>query len=441
MTIFVCIILVVGFELNSLLQTVRIPQAKHDKFSVLVHEFKQSPQRECKTLERLRGKAISWLLVLTNSKLFIREMNACIAKATAEEWTYFPDGYLENTGLFREFDFWLNLTPADLVRPWHEPHHGLIERPIYEKKRTSVLYTDASSYKLGSCLLYKGRRVYRSFGLTEAEYNTPIHIKEGLAVYRCVQAYRPELTSRRIKLMCDNMSVVSAWNGDGCKDLRLSRIIIDLYLLLKDMNCTLVMEWVSTVDQLGDAPSREISPHDDAVLRPHLVALVHTFFQPNVDCFAEKHNSLCGRYISRYEEKDQFWIDALSYELQDGDVPYIFSPKALVGASLKVLATNAKKCVFVYHVHVNHDPHFGACERHFEYRVTIGGTGNPSCLTVSNKSKHSHPERDGYRLYKEPVISYLYLKGYPRSIVEQFAAHARYYAAFKASGVGTVTKL
>ena len=96
---------------------------------------------DVKYLERLRGKAISWLIVVTSAKLFIREMNSAIAEAYANEWCYFPRGYLKNTEIFREIDFWVNLTREDLVRPWHRPHHGFIE--VLNPRSHRTLYTDA----------------------------------------------------------------------------------------------------------------------------------------------------------------------------------------------------------------------------------------------------------------------------------------------------------
>lgn len=429
-----------GFLLNSHDQTVSVPQHKHEKFCQLVDEWAAQPVRDYKTLEKLRGKAISWLLVLTNSKLFIREMNSVIAKAVAEEWADFPPGYLEKTGVFRELKFWTSLTPSDLIRPWRHPHHGLIHIPRCLNK-TRVLYTDASSYKLGGCLLINGRRVYRSFGLSEMRYQDPIHIKEMMAIVECIRSLKPELTGHRIKLMCDNMSVVAAWQGDGCKDMRLNRMIIDLYYLLREIHCALQIEWCSTHDQLGDAPSREISPHDDSILRPHLADLVVLHFQPNLDCYAEHHNTLCGRYISRFEEEHNIWQDALSYTSIPSDRLFVYAPRALVGASLNVLVKPAARCLFMYHVYNNHDAQYGECERLFDFRIQVGGVGNPSCLTVCAHRRDSHPERAGYRLYREPTVSYLYVKGYSEELVTLFAARVYSRAAYKQSGVGTYTKL
>ena len=62
-----------GFDLDTEKCDVSVPVKKHEKFCALVETFKNSgPQREVKLLERLRGKCCSWILVLTNARLFIR---------------------------------------------------------------------------------------------------------------------------------------------------------------------------------------------------------------------------------------------------------------------------------------------------------------------------------------------------------------------------------
>ena len=106
-----------GFIICTLTKTIRVPKKKHDEFCELVKSFMTNPFGfDYKTLESIRGKCISWLLVISNAKLFIREMNLVIATAVAEGWSFIPKSFLDQTKLFEELEFWTQLKEEDLVR-------------------------------------------------------------------------------------------------------------------------------------------------------------------------------------------------------------------------------------------------------------------------------------------------------------------------------------
>ena len=68
-------IIYLGMEVNSSLQTFQVPVGKKVIFAALREEFlNESVNIPVKTLQRLRGKSISFSLAFPGAKFFIREM-------------------------------------------------------------------------------------------------------------------------------------------------------------------------------------------------------------------------------------------------------------------------------------------------------------------------------------------------------------------------------
>ena len=436
-----------GFLINTVNQTISVMPKKIEKLHRLVKEFLHGEEKyNCKLLEKIRGVCISWLIVVSNAKLYIRSMNSLVADFYKNCYTTFSEKKIKESGLIEELNFWLSLTGTDLVRKWYEPHHGLIRLPQNLKKR--VLYTDASTYKLGGCLLINGKRRYCSYSFTPEEYALPIHVKEMLACKKCIECFKDELSGYRIRLMCDNSSCVAAWEGDGCKDPRLNKLIKEIYELLKEMKSRLILTWVPTEKQLADDPSRLISAHDDSILRPGLRRLLIEFLQPNIDCFADSSNALCTRYISRYNEVTSVWTDAMSYKLTEGDRPYLYPPRSLMVPCLEILVKPASFCCMVVHTHKDHLAQNVSCQEYFDYSIMIGNRGfytkesrSHCCLTISNKKKRICSEYDGYREYHEPNLSHLLVKGVGYSTVMRLAEEIRAFHDWSISASAMVKKL
>ena len=367
-------------------------------------------------------------------------MNLAIRDATVSEWVTFPDGYLPPE-LFIEIDFWVHLTPSDLHRPWRRPHHGIIEVPQNLSTRPRILYTDASTYRLGGVIHVGGKRIVVSFGLTEAEYDQPIHYKEMLIILRLLEAGKRYLCAQRLKLFCDNQVCCYAWQGDGCRDVELTRLMKKIYLQLQELQSSLQLEWCSTTEQEADEPSRVFSVQGESILRPRLQAVFRESLHINLDCFAERCNAVCGRYISRYPETNSIHCDALSYCPQVGDVLYLYPPRSLVETALQVLVKPSVKCCMVYSVYGNYESHFSVVTKLFEHCVVIGDKVSPSCLTPSTKKKQVHAERRGYRLYTSPAVTYALLRGFSSVEVTEFRHRVYQTGGVSGSRVGESVKL
>lgn len=415
-------------QVDTVKEEVSVPERKLVEFKALCEQFLHDPlyKYNCKLLESIRGKAVSWLLVISNCRLFIREMNTVIKHYYEHGMECFDVDYIQSTELKKELSFWMQLKPEDLVRKWHEPYHGLIKIPrLNLEEPLTEMYTDASTYKLGGVLKIDGETLVCDFGLSPLEYSQAIHVNEMRAILRCIYAFGQSLKNKRIKIFCDNQSVVSAWRGDGSRDPLINRLMIQTYELLRELNSQLYLEWISTHFQEADAPSREVSPHDDSIIAPHIGRIIRHCFAPNLDLFAESHSALVSRYVSRFDETYAIWTDAISYLPKCTDVIYCYPPRALITACLRASIAPCDKAVMVLNVFDHHDYNYLQCSKYFEYCVVIGEHFNPCCLTISTKKKNCTWHRPGYRVYKEPSYTFLMTKGYNMTEINQFATYIR----------------
>ena len=79
-----------GFELDSVEMSVSVPQDKYDKAICLMSDMWENDNLNIKKLEKLRGKVVSWQVVVPILKLFIREMTDIIRQAVLNDEWFWP---------------------------------------------------------------------------------------------------------------------------------------------------------------------------------------------------------------------------------------------------------------------------------------------------------------------------------------------------------------
>ena len=67
-----------GFRLDSVNQTVEVPERKYDKAMDKVKLLLEQPTVDVKLLQQVRGRICSWLTVIPIMQLFIREQNTIV---------------------------------------------------------------------------------------------------------------------------------------------------------------------------------------------------------------------------------------------------------------------------------------------------------------------------------------------------------------------------
>ena len=315
-----------GFDIDSVKQTVAVPELKYVKTMALIDQLLTEDKLDVKLLERVRGKLVSWLICIPICKLLIREQTDVLTKSTAKDRLFWTRKQLAQSRIYEELNAWKQLSLMELSRPWREEKHSVF---TYKNNKLQALYTDASQYALGAKLYDADNFVVdnklmqptsdsmiaeRFFQYAIVDEDEPIHIKEMVTVLKAIVSLQDHIKNRHLSVYIDNMAVVHTFEGLGAKDLRLSRLLLQIVTWCHELNVRLNIQWIGTKLQLADGISRDLSL-GECKLRPWMRELIVKFFRPTIDLFASAYNRLSPdiKFCSRYDELENEQTNGLSY--------------------------------------------------------------------------------------------------------------------------------
>ena len=306
------------------------------------------------TLEKLRGKLVSILLVCPLARLYIREMNAHLAEAEKQLRASIK-GSVE---LGVELHHWRNNKHMlDHENDMHR-HEEIDIIPVKGKisaeymtgmyyctyclspKRTApqilFIFLDACDYALGTYDCQTAATIRRQFSLEESS-EMDIGMKEMLALKMLIQNLKIPKTGSVIRLHCDNMRCVYAYEQYGCRSQYLNDIVKYLFDWQLKHRVRLEIVYVSTHDNLADAPSRLIDVEDELCISPPVLKIIEKKFRIcfSLDCCASTGTQItkvCGsklKFCSRYVEDQSSYINFMNLPFGDllMEVLWIFCPQ------------------------------------------------------------------------------------------------------------------
>ena len=217
-----------GMNINSDHQLVSIPDKKWWTFNLQCRSLKSQNFVLYKDLEKLRGKAISFLIVVQRAKLHIRRMTECLTRH-ASDLSSVP----MSPRLKQELDFWINLPSHKRISPWS------VTIPA---KDPVLVFTDSSMNAMGFVIMDKfGNKLVEDTEYFDEDWQQKqIAKKEALALIRLLQRYPEMLENKLILSMCDNQNVYYMFKSDGSRTPELNDLFRQIYFLLEDLNSAMV---------------------------------------------------------------------------------------------------------------------------------------------------------------------------------------------------------
>lgn len=106
--------------------------------------------------------------------------------------------------------------------------------------------------------MFSGRRLnLEIFG--ETNDSRPIQLKEAEAVLQVLKSIEEVIRDSKVDSLVDNVAVLSVWNNQGGRDRSLNNITKQIFQLVTSCNCDLHMQYVPSVSNEADLPSRSLS--------------------------------------------------------------------------------------------------------------------------------------------------------------------------------------
>ena len=215
-------------NINSDHQMVSIPDKKWWTFNLQCRSLKSQKWIIYKDLEKLRGKAISFLIVVQRAKLHIRRMTEVLTLHASDQ-SMIP----MSPRLQQELDFWINLPEHKRISPW---------TTTIPSKEPVLVFTDSSMNAMGFVIVDKfGNKLVEDTEYFNEEWQQKqIAAKEALALIRLLQRYTTMLENKLILSMCDNQNVYFMFKSDGSRTPELNDLFREIYFLLEGINSAMV---------------------------------------------------------------------------------------------------------------------------------------------------------------------------------------------------------
>ena len=255
-----------------------------------------------------------------------------------------------------------------------------------------------------------------------------------------------KLLNSRVKILCDNKIVVSAFKHDGVRDHVFSRHLKRIYRYCRKMNIHLNVEWVSTHDQQADEPSRSCYLSDSR-LRYHIRTALKVSFNINLDLAASAENKITRQFVCRDYHPDAYASDCMSLFEPRVEVsadqpvrflpqarhhqirPYCYPPKMLQRPVINHLVKRFPTFIFIYNSVTTLDLTYSLAMKHFDHYIEIGNSYFPAIITPCKKY-NGHKEtklvtEPYYRINKEIGCTYMFIKGHTMTEMKKFQHHLR----------------
>ena len=303
-----------GIDWNTSTNLVRPCQRRIDSLITAAEDLEREESTSPRLLQSLIGKMVSMADLLPYAKLMRRPLQF----ALREVWDNDPkthDKLLRVTSQMREAILW-----------WRSPQNRSIGTPILDTREKVSIFTDASLVGWGANwndLVVSGR-------WTQPESEMMINALEMMAAERTLQHFLPSLTSSRVEIRSDNMTVVANINKQGgLKSPTMYRLTRRVLLWCKDKKITLEARHIPgklnvVADRLS-RPDRPLSTEwqlNTSVFQQ----LTQILWMPLTDLFATRWNHQVPHFISPFPDEKALATDALDLDWDKFQRPYLFPP-------------------------------------------------------------------------------------------------------------------
>ena len=331
-----------GVDIDSANCTFSIPPVKKAKFLSLVRAGLDTGRVSVRDLERIAGKAISFLLSVGEAaKVFTRVLFDIVADIRSGRFANSSNWVRVSPKLRRVFRVWVAFLDAFDGAPWFDTHHSVLR-----------LETDASGRRWGGVLMEGGAasiEVGEEFSSQEMQLH--IEAKEALAVTKVISAVVAArgwaaISGKRVDVWIDNLPLVFALAKGSSKMEAVHREVERLFWWKLTHHFTLSPIWWDTHRNFrADDITRVEVDNDWRLGRGAFSALWGRWGGFDADLMASSVSAQLVpggtakmKFFSRFHSPGSAGVNILAQVLGPGRY-YVFPPPQLMGAVLDHLAS------------------------------------------------------------------------------------------------------
>lgn len=312
-----------GFWIDTAQQCFELPEDKKVSFMEVRELALSRRDIDLLTLQRLAGKCSSMAICIPGALFYTREMNRAISQAEKSSKRVSLIGDLRE-----EIEFWRFLDSWQGKAVWRKETHCQIK-----------MATDASLYKWAGKMLSgleEGLEIHDYF---DDNNNSPIHVKEGLAVLKTLEAWGVRIQNSRLDVFSDNQALIKAWERQGSKSREFNNVLKSLFQLSNKLNLDLQLLYIPTSENPADAPSRSLN-RKDAMLSESCWLRVQEEFGPHsCDLMSLDSNVMRDqmgplKHYTPYPTPNSAGINVFSQAVEREENPYVFPPFCMVAPIL-----------------------------------------------------------------------------------------------------------
>jgi hypothetical protein len=331
-----------GVDIDSASCTFSIPPVKKAKFLALVRAGLDTGRVSVRDLERIAGKAISFLLSVGEAaKVFTRVLFDVVADIRSGRFANASSWVRLSPKLRRVFDVWVAFLDAFDGAPWFDTHHSVLR-----------LETDASGRRWGGVLV-EGGDVSIEVGEEFSHQEMQLHIeaKEALAVTKVLSAVVAvrgwsAISGKRIDVWIDNLPLVFALAKGSSRMEAVHREVEKLFWWKLTHHFTLSPIWWDTHRNVrADDITRVEVDNDWRLVNGVFAVLWERWGAFDADLMASSVSAQCTpggserlRFFSRFHSPGSAGVNILTQVVGAGRF-YVFPPPQMVDAVLDHLAS------------------------------------------------------------------------------------------------------
>ncbi|MEW8544651.1 MAG: reverse transcriptase domain-containing protein, partial [Candidatus Thiodiazotropha sp.] len=329
-----------GFVVDSVHRCFRLTEEKKRKFCTLRDACLCKAHLSVLELQRLAGRCISFMLVVPGAKMYTREMNYAISLGIKS-----GGKVLMSAELREELEAWKFLDEWQGKMVWKKERHLFME-----------IFSDASTFKWGGVVHFaSGKREIYDYWSKE-ERVLPIMVLESKALLNVIRSIKGFLKGERVDAGVDNMVLINAWKNEGCRSRELNVVLKDLFAFVLQQDLVLNLVYVTSSQNVADAPSRVLNKSDASLMREVWGTVQGAYGGEEghtVDLMSLDSNCMTDfrgkplKHFTPFQTPYSAGVNVFSQEIAQSENCYAFPPFNLIGSLISFIVECGSECTVI----------------------------------------------------------------------------------------------